>query len=205
MEGTLKFYVDLMKEAGPPGASSNGFNENLALFQTGQVRHVDRRHRCCVLRHQPEGLDRGRQGRLALWPGQGPRQPRQLAVGLEPRHSGGLQEGGSRREVRLLGDEQGLHQLVASKEGWAERSSGHAHLALCERGLSEGSSFREDDARCINAADPTKPTVKPVPYVGVQFVAIPEFQGIGTPSASSSPQLLPASDGRPGAAAAPSS
>ena len=32
----------------------------------------------------------------------------------------------------------------------------------------------------INAADPTKPTVKPVPYTGVQFVAIPEFQGIGT-------------------------
>ena len=32
----------------------------------------------------------------------------------------------------------------------------------------------------INAADPTKPTVKPVPYTGVQFVAIPEFQGLGT-------------------------
>lgn len=32
----------------------------------------------------------------------------------------------------------------------------------------------------INAADPTRPTVDPVPYVGVQFVAIPEFQGIGT-------------------------
>ena len=32
----------------------------------------------------------------------------------------------------------------------------------------------------INAADPKSPTVKPVPYVGVQFVAIPEFQGIGT-------------------------
>ena len=31
----------------------------------------------------------------------------------------------------------------------------------------------------INSADPTKPTVKPVPYVGVQFVAIPEFQGLG--------------------------
>ena len=26
----------------------------------------------------------------------------------------------------------------------------------------------------INAADPTNPTVKPVPYVGIQFVAIPE-------------------------------
>jgi len=32
----------------------------------------------------------------------------------------------------------------------------------------------------INSADPKNPTVKPVPYVGIQFVAIPEFQGIGT-------------------------
>ena len=31
----------------------------------------------------------------------------------------------------------------------------------------------------INSADPTHPTVKPVPYTGVQFVAIPEFQGLG--------------------------
>ena len=32
----------------------------------------------------------------------------------------------------------------------------------------------------INGADPNDPTVKPVPDVGVQFVAIPEFQGLGT-------------------------
>ena len=32
----------------------------------------------------------------------------------------------------------------------------------------------------INAADPTNPTVKPVPYVGVQFAAIPEFAGLAT-------------------------
>jgi sorbitol/mannitol transport system substrate-binding protein len=32
----------------------------------------------------------------------------------------------------------------------------------------------------INAADPNNPTVDPVPYTGVQFVAIPEFQGLGT-------------------------
>ena len=32
----------------------------------------------------------------------------------------------------------------------------------------------------INSADPTHPTVNPVTYVGVQFVAIPEFQGLGT-------------------------
>ena len=32
----------------------------------------------------------------------------------------------------------------------------------------------------INSADPTNPSVDPVPYTGVQFVAIPEFQGIAT-------------------------
>ncbi|MFT4959703.1 MAG: sorbitol/mannitol transport system substrate-binding protein [Paracoccaceae bacterium] len=32
----------------------------------------------------------------------------------------------------------------------------------------------------INSADSTNPTVDPVPYVGVQFVAISESQGIAT-------------------------
>ena len=32
----------------------------------------------------------------------------------------------------------------------------------------------------INSADPMQPTVDPVPYTGVQNVAIPEFQGIAT-------------------------
>ena len=35
-KATLQFYVDLMKDAGPVGASSNGFNENLTLFQQGK-------------------------------------------------------------------------------------------------------------------------------------------------------------------------
>ena len=32
----VSFYVDLLSNYGPPGASSNGFNENLALFSTGK-------------------------------------------------------------------------------------------------------------------------------------------------------------------------
>ncbi|MEI8619024.1 extracellular solute-binding protein [Pseudoalteromonas sp. B193] len=35
-ENTLQYYVDVMKESGPAGSSANGFNENLALFQTGK-------------------------------------------------------------------------------------------------------------------------------------------------------------------------
>ncbi len=36
-KNTLDFYVKLMNDAGPPGASSNGFNENLSLFQTASA------------------------------------------------------------------------------------------------------------------------------------------------------------------------
>jgi sorbitol/mannitol transport system substrate-binding protein len=32
----------------------------------------------------------------------------------------------------------------------------------------------------IKNATPDKPTVQPVPYTGVQFVGIPEFQDLGT-------------------------
>ncbi len=35
-KAALQFYADIMKDAGPAGASSNGFNENLTLFQQGK-------------------------------------------------------------------------------------------------------------------------------------------------------------------------
>ncbi len=35
-KNALNFYVETMKKSGPPGASSNGFNENLALFNSGK-------------------------------------------------------------------------------------------------------------------------------------------------------------------------
>ena len=35
-KATLDYYVPIMKADGPPGASSNGFNENLALFNDGK-------------------------------------------------------------------------------------------------------------------------------------------------------------------------
>jgi ABC-type glycerol-3-phosphate transport system substrate-binding protein len=33
----LLFYIDLMKADGPPGATANGFNENLTLFASGKA------------------------------------------------------------------------------------------------------------------------------------------------------------------------
>jgi sorbitol/mannitol transport system substrate-binding protein len=40
--------------------------------------------------------------------------------------------------------------------------------------------FAKVVAEAVANADIAKPTKDPVPYVGIQYVAIPEFQGIGT-------------------------
>ncbi len=44
----------------------------------------------------------------------------------------------------------------------------------------EAAPFAAMTLESIKAADPNNPTVDPVPYVGIQFVAIPEWAGIGT-------------------------
>ena len=104
----IQFYVDLMKADGPAGASSNGFNENLTLFQQGKCgMWIDATVAGSFVTN-PTDFDGRRQGRLRPGPGQGPRQARQLAVGMVARRSRRLAEGRRRREVHRLGDQQAL-------------------------------------------------------------------------------------------------
>ena len=70
--------------------------------------------------------------------------------------------------------------MVASKDGWANVPPGTRKSLYTNPKYQEAASFAKMTLASIESADPTKPTVKPVPYTGVQFVAIPEFQGIGT-------------------------
>jgi len=70
-------------------------------------------------------------------------------------------------------------ELVASKEGWANVPPG-ARKSLYENPNYKKVPFAAMTLESILSADPNNPTVKPVPYVGVQFAAIPEFAGIAT-------------------------
>ena len=73
----------------------------------------------------------------------------------------------------------GYIELVAENEGWANVPPG-ARTSLYETPEYQEVPFAQMTLDSINAADPTNPTVDPVPYVGIQFVAIPEFAGIAT-------------------------
>ncbi|MDU6672352.1 MAG: sugar ABC transporter substrate-binding protein, partial [Bradyrhizobium sp.] len=71
-------------------------------------------------------------------------------------------------------------KLVASKDGWANVPPGTRTSLYKNEDYLKVAPFAKITLASIDAADPSHPTVKPVPYVGVQYAAIPEFQGIGT-------------------------
>ena len=136
---TLDFYVSLMKADGPPGASSNGFNENLALFNDGKCGMWIDATVAAGFVTDPQAVEGRRQGRLRACAQQRARQERQLAVGMVARQFRPERARPTRRE-KFISWATSKHytDLVASKEGWAQRSARHAHLALQECGLPEG-------------------------------------------------------------------
>ena len=71
-------------------------------------------------------------------------------------------------------------ELVAEKEGWANVPPGTRTSLYENQNYLDAAAFADEAKAAMDAADITKPTVQPVPYTGGQFVAIPEFQSIGT-------------------------
>ncbi|MBV8409785.1 MAG: sugar ABC transporter substrate-binding protein, partial [Alphaproteobacteria bacterium] len=69
---------------------------------------------------------------------------------------------------------------VAAKEGWANVPPGTRTSLYSNPEYQKAAPFAKLTLASIDSADPNHCCVKPVPYVGVQYVAIPEFQGIGT-------------------------
>ncbi len=177
---TLEFYVKLMKDAGPPGASSNGFNENLALFQSGKCgMWIDATVAASFVSNPKESKVADKVA-YALAPdaGLGKRGNWLWAWSLAV-PAGSKKTEAAQKFVSWATSKEYL-ALVAAKEGWANVPPGTRASLYANPEYQKAAPFAKMTLDSINSADPTRPTVKPVPYVGVQFVAIPEFQGLGT-------------------------
>ncbi|MHA6343948.1 ABC transporter substrate-binding protein [Roseivivax sp. CAU 1761] len=178
---TLTTYLDLMNNYGPPGAASNGFNENLALFQQGKCgMWIDATVAASFVTNPDESTVADKVG-FAMAPNK---------EGVEKRAnwlwawSLAIPSGTDAEEAAKTfiswATGQGYTELVAENEGWANVPPGTRTSLYENEEYLAAAPFAERTMQSIDAADPTNPTVDPVPYTGVQFVAIPEFQGIGT-------------------------
>ena len=177
---TLTTYLGLMKDAGPPGASSNGFNENLALFQTGKcAMWIDATVAASFVSNPAQSKVADKVG-YALAPdtGLGKRSNWLWAWSLAVPASS--KKGDAAQAFISWATSKEYLDLVAKEEGWANVPPGTRSSLYANPEYRKAAPFADLTLKSIQAADPQHPTVQEVPYTGVQFVAIPEFQGIGT-------------------------
>ncbi|WP_085703023.1 sugar ABC transporter substrate-binding protein [Pseudomonas sp. B15(2017)] len=178
-KNALNFYVDTMKKSGPPGASSNGFNENLALFNSGKCAiwvdasvagsFVTDKTQSKVADHvgftyAPHQVTDKGSAWLYSWA---------LAIPTSSKAKDAAKEFSAWATSREYGE------LVAKTDGIANVPPGTRASTYSEAYMS-AAPFAKVTLESLKAADPSKPTLKPVPYIGIQLVTIPEFQGIGT-------------------------
>ena len=175
---TLNFYLDLMTADGPPGASNNGFNENLALFQQG---HCGMWIDATVAASFVTGKDSTVADKVgfALAPDNGLGKRGNWLWAWSLAIPAGTQKADAAKTFINWATNKDYASLVASKEGWANVPPG-TRASLYANEEYAKVPFAKMTLDSINAADPTHPTVDAVPYTGVQFVAIPEFQGFAT-------------------------
>jgi len=176
---TLAFYLDLMTNYGPPGASNNGFNENLALFQTGKCgMWIDATVAASFVTNPKDSTVADKVG-FALAPDNGLGKRSNWLWAWSLAIPAGTQKEAAAKTFVAWATSKEYAALVAANEGWANVPPG-TRSSLYANPDYQSVPFAKMTLDSINAADPTHPTVDPVPYTGVQFVAIPEFQGLGT-------------------------
>ncbi len=176
---TLNFFVNMMNDAGPPGYSTNGFNENLSLFQQGKCgMWIDATVAASFVTNPNDSTVADKVG-FALAPdnGMGVRSNWLWAWALAI--PAGSQKVDAAKEFIEWSTSTGYIELVAANEGWANVPPG-ARTSLYENPNYKDVPFAQMTLDSILSADPNNSTVDPSPYVGVQFAAIPEFAGIAT-------------------------
>jgi sorbitol/mannitol transport system substrate-binding protein len=176
---TINFYLDMMNESGPAGAANNGFNENLTLFQQGKCGMWIDATVAASFVTGPDSTVADKVG-FALAPdnGLGKRGNWLWAWSLAIPTSSTKQDAAKTFISWATGP--GYVELVAANEGWASVPPGTRTSLYENQDYLDAAPFAKMTLDSILSADPTNPSVQPVPYTGIQFVAIPEFAGIAT-------------------------
>ncbi|SNB64954.1 sorbitol-binding protein /mannitol-binding protein [Arboricoccus pini] len=176
----LTLYVNLLTKYGPPGASSNGFNENQALFASGKcAMWVDATSGAgyifdasnskvadkTAFAAAPKGsVDTGTawfwSWNLAI-----PKSSTKAAVA---------------KQFLAWATSKDYVQLVGKTDGWPTLPPGTRKSTYAIADYMKAAPFAPIVQQAIISADLKHPTKDPVPYTGIQYVAIPEFQALGT-------------------------
>jgi len=175
----ITYYVDLMTASGPPGASANGHNENRALFKDGKcATWVDATSAAGDVRNPEtstvaDTTDFFKAPKQETDKGTGWFWSWALAI---PKSSKKVD---AAKDFLKWSTSKEYFAMVGESKGWVAVPSGTRKSVEEDARRLEAAPFASTIVEAILSVDPADPTRDPVPYTGVQFVAIPEFQGIG--------------------------
>ncbi|MET7695087.1 sugar ABC transporter substrate-binding protein [Streptomyces sp. NPDC005483] len=175
-----KFYVDLVREHGEAGAPQAGFTECLnALSQKKVAMWYDATSAAGSLEDPSASKIAGHVGYA-------------YAPTVKTDSSGWLwawswampkttKKADAASQFMLWASSKKYENLVGEKLGWARVPAGkRASTYEIPQYKEAAASFGDITLKSIEGADPASPGVQPRPTVGIQYVAIPEFQDLGT-------------------------
>lgn len=183
----ISFYADLVQNCGPAGVTGVSFPESLALMSQGRAAiWVDATVAAGFLANSPAGPDMAfalapvgpvAKGNQWLWSWN-------LAV---PSTSDAAE---AAFRFMMWATSRDYIELVAAEKGWAAVPPG-TRVSTYERSeYLEAAPFARMVLGAIQNADPLDATAQPQIAPGVQFVQIPEFQGIGSDVAQIVAEIL---------------
>ena len=174
---TVNFFKDMMDAYGPPGYATNGFNENLALFQQGKCgMWIDATVAASFVTNPDDSQVADKVG-FALAPNTGQGKNANWLWAWALAIPAGTQKADAAKEFIEWATSKEYIELVAENEGWANVPPG-ARQSLYDNPEYQSVPFAQMTLDSILSADPNNPTVDPVPYTGIQFMAIPEWAGM---------------------------
>jgi sorbitol/mannitol transport system substrate-binding protein len=177
----VNFYVNLLRKSGEPGATSSGFTEcETATAQGKAAMWVDATVAAGLLTNaanSPAAKDIG----FAY----APTEVTPLGSHWLWSWSLAMESSSKNKDAAFKfltwATSKNYIKLVAAKNGWASVPPGTRISTYQNPKYKKAAGAFEDIVlKSILSADPTHSTLHKVPYVGVQFVGIPEFQDIGT-------------------------
>ncbi|MBY6027902.1 sugar ABC transporter substrate-binding protein [Halomonas sp. DP8Y7-1] len=176
----LDQYLSLLWEYGPPNPEQLGFNDNLALFQQGKCAiWVDATVAASAVTNPRESMVADRVG-FALAPQQGMgKRANWLWAWALAIPSSSTSSDAAKRFIAWATSAD-FQRQVADDEGWAQVPPGTRRSLYANPHYQAAAPYSDMVLESLTAADPGNPTVEPVPYRGIQYVAIAAFPGIAT-------------------------
>ena len=174
------FYADLLKSDGPPGASSNGFNENLTLMSSGKcAMWIDATVAAGMLYNKSQSQVSDKIGFAAAPIAVTPKGSHWLWSWSLAIPKTSKQQDAAKKFAAWATSKEYI-EMVGKDEGWASVPPGTRKSTYARPEYKQAAPFGDFVLKAIETADPNDATLHKVPYSGIQFVGIPEFQSFGT-------------------------